>query len=236
MKPADRDTPRIAILASGEGTTAEAFIRATQVDGIGCQVGLVICSRKNAGIFARIADLNAEFGLHIPCELINAKTHPPSADETVHRGRQTEAEETAILDVLLSGKFDLIVQMGYMKHTGPRIVSTFGWRTEYKSVYQAMMVNTHPGLLPQTEGLYGDLIQQYVLDKGLKYGGHTLHVVADGYDDGPIIAEHKVSIEPGDTADSLFARVQASEKKHLPRDVEDFITARREYNKKHGGD
>ncbi|MGH7193493.1 MAG: formyltransferase family protein [Candidatus Saccharimonadales bacterium] len=234
MKPPDRTTPRIAILASGEGTTAEAFIRAARNGEVNCEVGLVICSRKDAGIFARIADLNAEFGLNVPCELINAKTHPPSEGETVHRGHQTEAEETAILHVLLSGRFDLIVQMGYMKHTGPRIVRTFGWRAEYKSVYQAMMVNTHPGLLPETEGLYGARIQQYVLDKGLKHGGHTLHVVADGYDDGPVIAEHKVPVEPGDTAASLFARVQASEKKHLPGDIEDFITARREYNKKHG--
>jgi phosphoribosylglycinamide formyltransferase-1 len=216
-------------LASGAGTTAEAFIRAGQSDGINCEVGLVICSRRDAGIFGRIADLNAEFGLDIPCELINAKTHPPAAGEEVGRGYQTEAEETAILDVLLRGKFDLVAQMGYMKRTGQRIVRTFGWRPEYESVYQAMLVNTHPGLLPDTKGLYGDPIQQHVLDKHLKYGGHTLHVVADDYDDGPVIAEHKVAVEPGDSADSLFARVQASEKKHLPHDIEAFITARREY-------
>lgn len=233
MKPTDK-TPRIAILASGAGTTAEAFIRATQQGGVDCEVGLVICSRRDAGIFERVAGLNAEFGLDIPCELINAKTHPPAAGEAVTRGRQTEAEETAILDVLLRGKFDLIAQMGYMKRTGPRIVSTFGWRSEYDSVYQAMLVNTHPGLLPETEGLYGDRIQQHVLDKGLEYGGHSLHVVADGYDDGPVIAEHKVPVESGDTAESLFARVQASEKKHLPHDIGAFIAGRREYNKKHG--
>lgn len=227
--------PCVAILASGEGTTAEAFIRAMQHGEVDCKVGLVVCSRKDAGIFARIANLNAEFGLDIPCELINATTHPASGGETVRRGRQTEAEETAILDILLRGKYDLIAQMGYMKHTGPRIVRTFGWRPEYASIYQARMVNTHPGLLPQTEGLYGDQIQQYVLDKGLEYGGHTLHVVADGYDDGPVIAEHKVAVEPGDTAETLFARVQASEKKHLPHDIARFMKERQEYNSKHGG-
>jgi phosphoribosylglycinamide formyltransferase-1 len=222
---------RIAILASGEGTTAEAFIRAAQAGEVSCEVELVICNRRHAGIFGRIADLNAEFGLDIPCELINSATHPAAAGETVHRGWQTQAEETAILDVLLRGKFDLIAQMGYMKHTGPRIVSTFGWRPEYKSVYQARLVNTHPGLLPQTEGLHGDNIQSYVLDKGLKHGGHTLHVVADGYDDGPVIVEHKVAVRPGDTTASLYARVQASEKKHLPRDIEAFLAARRKYLK-----
>lgn len=226
--------PRLAILASGGGTTAEAFIRACQDGGIPCQVELVICSRRDAGIIQRIEDLNAEFGLKIDCRVINSKTHPAAEGETVKRGQQTEAEETAILDTLAEGKFDLIAQMGYMKHTGARIVHAFGWRPEYTSIYQAMMVNTHPGLLPQTEGMFGDQIQQYVLDNKLPAGGQTLHVVANGYDDGPVIAEHEVPVEPGDTADTLFARVQKVEKQYLPGDIEAFIKARRAYNKEHG--
>lgn len=220
---------RVAILASGSGTTAEAFIRACQKGEISCEVGLVISSRQDAGILRRIKDLNGEFGLNIGCLVINSKTHPAAPGEDTRRGRQTEAEESAILEALRGGNFDLIAQLGYMKHTGPRIVHAFGWRPEYTSVYQAMMVNTHPGLLPQTEGMYGDQIQRYVLDNGLPDGGQTLHVVANGYDDGPVIAEHKVPVEPGDTADSLFARVQAVEKQYLPDDIEAFIKARQAY-------
>lgn len=225
--------PRIAILASGGGTTAEAFIRASQNGDISCAVGLVICSRKSAGIFERIADLNKEFGLHIECRLINSVTHPPLEDETLGRGQQSQAEETAILQALTDGRFDLVAQMGYMKHTGPRIVKAFGWRSDYASVYEAKLVNTHPGLLPETEGMYGDQIQQYVLDNELPYAGQTLHVVADGYDDGPVIAEHKVPVEQGDTPASLFERVQIVEKQYLPHDIETFITARQAYNKQH---
>lgn len=226
--------PRIAILASGGGTTAEAFIRACQNGDISCEVGLVICSRQEAGIIGRIKDLNAELGLDIECRVINSKTHPAAGGEETRRGQQTEAEETAILETLKAGKFDLIAQMGYMKHTGARIVQAFGWRPEYKSVYQAMMLNTHPGLLPQTEGMYGDQIQQYVLDNKLPNGGQTLHVVANGYDDGPVVAEHEVPVEPGDTAETLFARVQKVEKQYLPGDIETFITERQAYNKGHG--
>ncbi|HXE10299.1 MAG TPA: formyltransferase family protein [Verrucomicrobiae bacterium] len=223
--------PRLAILASGEGTTAEAFIRAGQRGDTACVVELVICNRKQAGIFDRIKRLNQEFGLKIKVQLINSVTHPPAAGETVRPGRQTEAEEAAILDILKGGNFDLIAQMGYMKLTGPLIVREFGWRTEYASVYQARLVNTHPGLLPETMGLYGDQIQRYVLDNDLPYGGQSLHVVADGYDDGPVIAEHKVPVETGDTPASLFERVQAVEKQFLPHDIETFIMARREYLK-----
>lgn len=221
--------PRIAILASGGGTTAEAFIRAAQAGIISCQVELVISSRENAGIWRRIDQLNQEFGLNIEYKLINSKTHPAAEGEEVAKGFQTKAEESAILDVLQAGNFDLIALMGYMKRVGPRLVAVFGWVPEYTSMYQAMMTNTHPGLLPDTKGFYGEQIQQYVLDKGLPFGGQTLHIVSEEYDEGPIIAEHKVSVEPGDTAETLFARVQAIEKQFLPGDIDDFVRARQAY-------
>ncbi|HEX4775120.1 MAG TPA: formyltransferase family protein [Candidatus Saccharimonadales bacterium] len=221
--------PRVAILASGGGTTAEAFIRANQRGEISVDVGLVIVSRQDAGIFERIANLNREFGLSIETVLINSKTHPSQGDEVEVKGRQTVAEEQAILETLTNGNFDLIAHMGYMKLVGPRVVKAFGWQPEYTSIFQAMEVNTHPGLLPDTAAMYGEKIQSYVLDQHLPYGGQTLHIVAEAYDDGPIIAEHRVPVEPDDTADSLFARVQAVEKQYLPKDIADFIKARHAY-------
>lgn len=228
--------PRIAILASGGGTTAEAFVRAGQRGHINVDVGLVICSRKDAGIFQRIADLNAEFDLTIDCLLINNNTHPAAYTEHVERGHQTVGEELAILTALLSGNFDLIASMGYMKLNGPNLVEAFGWHPEYTSMYQAKMVNTHPGLLPDTKGMYGMHIQQYILDHNLPYGGQTLHLTGASYDDGPIIAEHKVPVEPEDTVETLFARVQDAEKKYLPGDIEDFINARMAYNQENQED
>ncbi|MFI5270465.1 MAG: formyltransferase family protein [Candidatus Saccharimonadales bacterium] len=222
--------PRIAILASGSGTTAEAFIRAGQSGQINVDVGLIIVSRRDAGIFQRIEKLNKELGTHIECMLISSATHPAAIGEHVERGHQTEGEELAVLATLLSGSYDLVALMGYMKLVGPHIVEAFGWKPEYKSLFQAKMVNTHPGLLPDTKGFYGENIQKYVLDRHLPYGGHTFHVVGMEYDDGPIITEHKVAVEPGDTSESLFARVQESEKKYLPKDIEDFILARLAYN------
>ncbi|MEK7594049.1 MAG: formyltransferase family protein [Patescibacteria group bacterium] len=221
--------PRIAVLASGSGTTAEAYIRAGQAGDITARVELVICNHNDAGIVQRIKDLNAEFGLSIQTLIINNKTHPAAEDEAVLRGRQTVAEEAAMLEALRRGNFDLIALMGYMKHVGPSLVKAFGWQTDYESIYDAMMVNTHPGLLPETQALYGDKIQQYVLDNKLEDGGQTLHLVAEEYDDGPVIAEHKVPVEPDDTAETLFARVQAVEKQFVPVDIENFILERREY-------
>ncbi len=222
--------PRIAVLASGGGTTAEAFIRAGQKGEINVDVGLVIASRQDAGVFQRIDKLNQEFKLQIDCVLINHKTHPAAIDENVEPGGQTAGEEAAILAALLAGHFDLVALMGYMKKMGPNLVEAFGWRIEYTSLYQARMVNTHPGILPDTKSMYGLQIQEYVLDHRLPYGGQTLHVVAEDYDEGPIIAEHKVPVEPGDTPAKLFERVQAVEKQYLPGDIEAFIQARQAYS------
>ena len=221
--------PRIAVLASGGGTTAEAFIRAGQKGQINVDVGLVIGSRENAGVFQRIKDLNTEYGLNIDCVLINHETHPAARAEHVGKGSQTAGEEAAILAALLGGSFDLVALMGYMKRIGPNLVQAFGWLPGYTSVFQARMVNTHPGLLPDTKAFYGQQIQQYVLDYHLPYAGQTLHAVSEEYDDGPVIAEHKVPVKPNDTPASLFARVQAVEKQYLPGDIESFIEARQAY-------
>lgn len=226
--------PRIAILASGGGTTTEAVIRASQTREVDYDVDLVIVSRKDAGIFERIENLNKEFGLHIQAILINSVTHPAGHGENVAGGCQTAAEEAAILASLLGGSFDLVVSLGYMKRIGPNLVQAFGWLPEYKSAFQAKMVNTHPGLLPDTRAFYGQNIQQYVLDNHLPYAGQTLHLVSEEYDEGPILAEHKVPVQPDDTAETLFARVQTTEKRFLPRDLENFINARLAYNLKNG--
>lgn len=228
--------PTVAILASGGGTTAEALIRASAADKISAEVELVITSRANSGIIKRVESLNNELGLHIRCIVINSTTHPADPTENVGQGEQTAAEEAAMLATLLGGSFDLIASLGYMKKIGPALIEAFGWRPEYTSLFQAKMLNTHPGLLPDTKGFYGKNIQQYVLDKGLPYGGQTLHVVSEKYDEGPIVAEHKVPVEPGDDADSLFGRVQIVEKKYLPYDIDDFIRARLAYiNESNGG-
>lgn len=221
--------PRIVVLASGSGTTVDAFIRANQRGEINVNVGLVIASRKAGGIFERIAKLNAEYGLHIDCILINHHTHPADKTEHVAKGCLTAGEEAAITAAILGGNYDLVALMGYMKKISPGLVEAFGWLPEYTSAFQAQMVNTHPGLLPDTKSFYGLSIQQYVLDHNLPYSGQTLHAVSEEYDAGPIIAEHKVEVLPGDTAESLFARVQAAEKHYLPKDIEDFIKARQAY-------
>ena len=217
--------PTVAILASGEGTTAESFIKAGAEGQINLSPCLVISNNKDAVVFDRVEKLNKAFGLSINTLCINKKTHP-SNGETIGLGEQTKAEEKAILKNLEESKCDLVLLMGYMKKIGPSIVNRFGWREQYVSPYEAMMLNTHPGLLPETKGLYGIYVQRHVIKNNLGYGGQTLHIVSQDYDDGPIITEHRVEVLKNDSPESLFDRVKETEKKYLPEDVDNFYTQR----------
>lgn len=220
---------QIAILASGEGTTAEAFVRAGAAGTIKSRLGLVICNKDGAGIFKRIDQLNQKLRLSIACVLINGKTNPAAIGEIVEPGAQTQAEEAAILELLDAGNFDAIVSMGYLKKIGPRIVQKFGWQSSYSSLFEARLLNTHAGLLPDTKGLWGIHKQEHVIAEHFAKSGQTLHIVAEDYDDGPIVAEHQTTVLPNDTPESLMQRDMEIEKKYLPTDIDKFISDRQKY-------
>lgn len=198
--------PRVAILASGEGTSAEAVNLSWLKEHDAPRIGLIITNNPDAGILKRL----------------------PNIESAVINSKVGDNEEQAILDKLEQGKFDLIFLAGYMKKISPKVVSRFGWRPDYTSPYQAMMVNTHPGLLPATKGLIGIHVQEFVLANAGQKAGHSLHVVSEEYDKGPVVAKHEVEVKADDTAEVLFERVRASEKKHLPRDLTDFIAKRQD--------
>lgn len=210
-----REVPSIAILASGSGSTAEACIHATQNGTLNARIGLIVCNRtpKKAAIYDRVARLNSAYGLEIPVVRISSLTHPGGAGNS---GEQTLEEAGAIATEVDSAGCSLIALMGYMKKLRGPLLDKYGWRQGMQSVADVRMLNTHPGPLPQTEGLMGIRAQEAVLDMGLGYSAHTVHTVTEAYDQGMIIRETRVPVEPNDTPESLFVRVQAVEKATLP--------------------
>ncbi len=223
--------PRVALFASGNGSTAEALVRDLVKFNLGFEVTLLIGNNPNAKVFERIANLNKELNLHIRPLVINSKTRLPAENETVIPGQQTEVEQDFILQVLQEHEIDLVLLLGYMKQMGPRIVEAYGWQSQFDSVYEARMINTHPGLLPVTKGHHGVGVQEYVLQQGHHQAGQSLHTVADGYDEGPVIFEHHVPIEEDDTAETLFERVQTAEKSNIAKDVAQFIVSQQQFKK-----
>ena len=109
------------------------------------------------------------------------------------------------------GDADLVVLAGYLKLIPAAAVARFPRR----------MINIHPALLPAFggPGMYGHRVHAAVLASGATESGATVHYVDEQYDRGPIIAQRTVPVLPGDTVESLAARVLAAEHELLPQVV-----------------
>jgi formyltetrahydrofolate-dependent phosphoribosylglycinamide formyltransferase len=109
------------------------------------------------------------------------------------------------------GDAQLVVLAGYLKLVPSAVVSRFDWR----------MINIHPALLPEFggPGMYGIKVHQAVLAAGKKESGASVHYVTAEYDRGEVIARARVPVLPGDTAETLAARVLAAEHRLLPHVV-----------------
>jgi phosphoribosylglycinamide formyltransferase-1 len=219
--------PTIAILASGGGTTAEAFIRATQDGRVNAEVGLVICSKppEKAGIFEKVKKLNTFYGLDIEAVEISGNTHP---DNSTGRG-QTFAESSAICEKIADGRFGHVALMGYMRIVRGALLEEYGWKSIMPSIYLARMSNTHPGPLPATQDTHGLGASERVIQLGMSYTAHTFQLVAAGVDRGPVLAEHPILVNPGETAQELFDRVQDVEKAALPYALDKFLRDQEAY-------
>ena len=112
------------------------------------------------------------------------------------------------------GDAQLVVLAGYLKLVPKAVVSRFRGR----------MVNIHPALLPDFggPGMYGHHVHAAVLASGAKESGVTVHFVDEDFDRGEIIAQEKVPVKPGDTPDTLAARVLEAEHRLLPQVVLDL--------------
>jgi formyltetrahydrofolate-dependent phosphoribosylglycinamide formyltransferase len=108
----------------------------------------------------------------------------------------------------------LVVLAGYLKLIHPSLVARFRGR----------MINIHPALLPDFggPGMYGHHVHQAVLASGARESGATVHFVEEEFDRGAIIGQERVPVMPGDTPESLAARVLEAEHRLLPRVVQEL--------------
>jgi phosphoribosylglycinamide formyltransferase-1 len=230
----------IAILASGDrqsgggGSTMERFICATQSGEIDAEVGLVICNnpRGTVGVYDRVDSLNAEYGLEIEVLTISGLTHPKGKQE---RG-QTLEEASGICSEISVRGIERVLCLGYMKAINGELMEEFGWKPEYeitdpehRGIYLARLANTHPGILPATADTHGIGASAKARRLGLPQTAHTLHVVGPGIDTGPNIAEHLVDIDPNDTDQSLFDKVQTVEKANIASAMDTYYKDQNEY-------
>jgi len=215
--------PKIAILASGGGSTAGHFTNLVLAGKVNGEVVLVISSKPSSGVLERIKKINNLKNQKIKLYHIGKSNFPPEKNEKIQPGGQTQAEETAILHILTDNQIDIVLLMGYLKKVGQKIVAKYGWSAKNKSVFEASMLNTHPGPLPLTKGLWGIHVQEKVLRTNQKITSHCIYAVDSKYDNGPEITRHTLKIKDGDTPKSLIERIKKSEKKYLAGDINYFF-------------
>lgn len=113
-----------------------------------------------------------------------------------------------IIGHLRDHQIDLVVLAGYLKLVPESVVEAYADR----------MINIHPALLPSFggKGMYGTRVHRAVLESGATVSGPTIHLVSAEYDRGTIVAQWPVPVLPGDTPESLAARVLEVEHQLLP--------------------
>lgn len=226
----------VAILASGSGTTAEAVIRATQaVPELSYEVGVVISNNPDAGVLDRVERLNQQYGLAIQTDVVNKHVYNGG-----FRGdlEQTDQESTKIWSIVSENNVGLVLLAGYLRKVGGPLLAQYGARPEHTSIYQARMLNTHPGILPQTKGMFGKGVHKHIeelrqanLSPLPIYSAQTLHIVSKDYDEGGIIAENTFPVYIGDTADQIEETAQSVEKAHIAHDINSFLVRQAQWVK-----
>ena len=186
----DSRSVRLSLLGSGAGSTVAAVLDAVADGRIAADAALVISNNSGAGV------LDVAAGHGIPTAHLSSVTHPDPS-----------SLDAAVLAALDAAGTDLVVLAGYMKKLGPLTLAA----------YEGRVVNVHPALLPAYggQGMYGDRVPAAGHAHGAAVSGATVHIVTAGYDEGPVLAQVEVPVEPGDDVASLRARVQAAEKRLL---------------------
>ncbi len=127
-------------------------------------------------------------------------------------------QEKDLLPKLEELKPDLIVLAGFLSIIRENVVRRF----EHK------IINLHPALIPSFcgDGMYGMMVHEAVLARGVKLSGVTVHFVDEGTDSGPIILQDTVPIYEDDTAESLAERIHELEHSLLPEAIKLFCEDR----------
>jgi phosphoribosylglycinamide formyltransferase-1 len=176
----------LGFLASHGGSNMQAVIDACREGRLDAEPRVVISNNSRSWALRRAADAG------IPHYHMSTVTHPDD-----------DNRDRAMVDVLERHGVDLVVLGGYMRKLGPETITRFRGR----------IVNVHPALLPRFggRGFYGIAVHEAVLASGEGVTGATIHLVDEQIDHGPVLAQRRVAVEDGDTAESLAERVLAVE-------------------------
>jgi phosphoribosylglycinamide formyltransferase-1 len=174
---------KLGILGSGKGSNFAAILQAIRAGELDVEIALVASDVPDSGILQLAADAR------LPTYLI---------EETRYRTRLSPEVEEALAQRLLDASVDLVVLAGYMRVVKLPLLDAFPRR----------IINIHPSLLPSFRGIAA---WAQALEAGVGTAGCTVHYVDAAIDTGEIIAQSEVPVLPGDSAETLHARIQVAE-------------------------
>ena len=179
---------RVAVLISGRGSNMAALIEAAKAEDYPAEIALVISNIPGAG------------------GLVTAEANGIAAVTVDQKpfGRDREAFERAVQALLVEHRIDIVCLAGFMRILTPWLVGQWEWR----------MINIHPSLLPAYKGL--DTHARALADGVTKHGA-TVHFVTPELDAGDVILQGEVDVLPGDTPETLAARVLTVEHEIYPQ-------------------
>ena len=186
---------RLAVFASGGGSNLQSLIdHFNRANGSIARVALVLSDREDAGALTRARAAGIEASVVVVAD----------------RPADFVARET--LAALESADVDVIALAGYLRLVPPAVVRR----------YRNRIVNIHPALLPAFggKGMYGSRVHHTVIESGCTVTGASVHYVDENYDEGRVIAQWPVPVLPGDTAETLAARVLRVEHMLYPAALE----------------
>lgn len=191
-----RAMKNIVILISGRGSNMEAVVHAAREEQWPARIAAVISNKADAK------------GLEF------AQSHGiPTAVVANKEFATREAFDAALQETIDRFAPDLVVLAGFMRILTPGFVAH----------YDGRMLNIHPSLLPLFPGLH---THQQALDAGVARHGATVHFVTAELDHGPAVLKAEVDVLPGDTPDTLAARVLVQEHTLYPRAIRLFVEDR----------
>ncbi|MXV44185.1 phosphoribosylglycinamide formyltransferase [Saccharibacter sp. 17.LH.SD] len=185
----------IAVLISGRGSNMTALMEACSRPDYPARISLVLSNRPDA------IGLKTAHDAGLPTLCIDHKQY----------GKDRRSHEKAVDEAIRQSGAQLVCLAGYMRVLTPFLVQQ----------WQGKMLNIHPSLLPAFPGLH---THEAALKAGVQRHGCTIHLVTDGVDEGPILAQASVPVLPDDTAERLAARVLEQEHQLYPRVLADYIT------------
>lgn len=196
MTRAGDDRLRVGVLVSGRGSNLQALLDAAARPDYPARVVIVVSDKEQALALSRARAAGVE------ALWLNPKDF---ADR--------EAYDLALVRELEGRTVGLVCQAGWMRILSPAYVRAFSGRA----------MNIHPSLLPAFPGLHP---HRQALEHGVKISGATVHFTEEGVDTGPIIVQAAVPVEPGDTEETLAARILPVEHRLYPEAIRLFAEGR----------